>query len=290
MQIMNRIYLVLLCLALSSCGGSSVSKPARLTNAEIYTEEAVNAYEDEEWSRAQQLFNQSLTIYQGIDDRTGVLVSHINLVEVALARHDLQSAQKHLIVAEDIVKTEGIGAYQARITLLYALVAIQQDEMTKGNGFLQQLMPEFKGGELVDGIDAIQLAAIASRTELAFTQKQDESLWVLRFANALKKAVNEKMTLKARLLRFQSLLLIQQADYSRAEELLQQALLIVKNNLSRSGIAQVLFELGQLKAKQGTSVQALNYFDRSIAVFRSVGNDVKVNKVKVERAKLAVMP
>jgi len=276
---MIRLYLVLICLLLSSCGGSSATKPTLLWNAESYTDDAMQAYADEDWVKSQRLFIRALSLYQGIDDRLAVLACHINLVEVALAVHDNQAANKHLSLAADIVKTDALKNYQPRITLLYAQLAIQQKKMTKAAGFLQEILPAFKGEEAVAMPDAIQLVAIVSRTEIAFVQKQDESLWTHRYANILKKSVNKNADLEARLLRFQSSLFFQQGDYDQAVAYLQQALLIYKNNLTRTGIAGTLLELGEIYEKQSDWQRALNYFNRSLAVFRSLGNAEKVSKV-----------
>ncbi|MCK5121305.1 MAG: tetratricopeptide repeat protein [Methylococcales bacterium] len=290
---MNRFYLVLFCLALSSCGGSSVSKPTLLWNAENYTDDAMQAYMDKDWARARQLFNHALSLYQGIDDRLGALTSHINLVEVALAVHDGQSAHRHLSLADDIVKIDALKSYQPRLTLLYALVAMQQKQMTEAERLLQTLLPEFDGVELVTIPDAIQIAVIACRTEIAFVQKLDESLWTLRYANALKISANKNTDREARLLRFQAKLLLQQGDYEESEVYLQQALSIYKKNLSLSSLAMTLLEIGQLYEVQSRWQVAWGYLNRSAAVFHFIANAEKVSlvtekltKMKAEIAKL----
>ena len=283
---MNRLMVVLCCVLLSACGGSSVTRPALILNAENYMNEAIQAYADEQWNRAQQLFERSLINYQSMDDRLGVLVCHINLVEVALAGHVLALAEKHLALADAMLKTEALPGYQARINLLYALVAMQQDKMIAAHSFLQSVLPDFQLTAFT--VDAVQLAAIASRTQIAFVQKQNESLWTSRFENALEKSVPANQAMQARLIRFQARLLMQTGDYAKAEALFQQALLIYKADLSRSGIAQVLFELGTLSQQQSAKAQAINYFNRAIAVFQSLGQTEKVNKIKQSLGKVQI--
>ena len=275
-----------MCLAVSSCGGNSVNKPTLMLNAENYSADAMQAYDEENWIRAQRLFNQALALYQSIDNRTDTLITHINLVEVALAKHDSQVAQRHLTLATDIVQTDGLKSYQSRIALLNALMALQQKQMIKTIHFLNDLLPEFKDEIAITGINAIQLAAIAIRTEIAFQQKNKESLWTLRYGNALKKSANKNTALEARLLRFQSRLLLQQGDYEKSTANLQQALKIYKKNLSRSDIAATLLEIGMLYEKQSDWQRTLNYFKRSIAVFSSIRNTEKVNKVTAMLAKV----
>lgn len=290
---MNRFYLVLFCLALSSCGGSSVSKPALVWNAENYTNDAMQAYMDKDWARARQLFNHALFLYQGIDDRLGILTSRINLVEVALAVNDSQSAHKHLSLADDIVKIDGLKSYQPRLTLLYALVAMQQKQMAEAERLLQPLLPEFNEVELVTIPDAIQIAVIACRTEIAFVQKRDESFWTLRYANALKISANNNTDREARLLRFQAQLLLQQGNYEASGIFLQQALSIYQKNLSLSSLAMTLLEIGLLYEIQSRWQVAWAYLNRSVAVFYFIANATKVSlvtekliKVKAEIAKL----
>jgi len=276
---MIRLYLMVCFLMLSGCGGQSVSKPTLLSNAESYSNDAMQAYQDEEWVSAQRLFNRALYLYQSMDDRQAVLASHINLVEVALARHDPVAAQKRLRLAEDIVIIDGLDDFYLRMSLLNALVAMQQKETTKANGFLSKLLPVFKDVAVLTTPDRIQLVAISSRVNIAFERKQHESLWVQRYFQALKKSANQDSALEAGLLRFQSKLLLQQGAYNEAETYLQQALMIYKNKGSRTGTAGVLLALGELYKKQAKNVQALSHFKRSMFVYRSLGSDRKVNEV-----------
>ncbi len=277
---MNKLLLVLLYLMITSCGSNAVNKPTLLLNAENYSNDAMQAYAEENWARAQGLFNRALMLNQSIDDRLGTLTTHINLVEVTLALHDNLAANKHLNLAADIVKTESLKNYQPRITLLTALIAKQQAQSDKAIHFLDTLLPRFTGELCLTPPDNLQLAAITTRTEIAFQQMQSESLWTLRFNSALKQSASPKDTiLAARLLRFQSALLIQQGHYAKAELGLQQALIIYKERISRSGIAGTLMEIGTVYQKQSDWQTASNYFKRSITVYHSLGNREKVDRV-----------
>lgn len=257
-----------------------------LLNIENYSVDGLQAYAEEDWVRAQRLFNRALSLNQSIDNRLGALTSHINLVEVALALHDDQTAHRHLALATDIVKIDALKSYQPRITLLHALVAMRENQTDKAIQFLDELLPEFEKDIATTAPDAIQLAAIAIRTEIAFEEMQNESLWTLRYDNALKKSAHKNTALEARLLRFQSKLLLQQNGYAESAANLQQALMIYKKNLSRSGIAATLLELGMVYEKQNDWQRALNYFKRSVAVFRTLGNNEKINKVTAMLAKV----
>jgi len=289
-MIKRSLILCLLCLnfGLISCGGHTASKPAVLLDAESYTNEGMQAFAESNWQRAQRSFTRALSLYQGIDDQRGVLQSHINLAEVALSARDYQASQRHLDQATDIIRIKSLNPYQQRIALLYALQALQQKQIVQAERFLQPLLPAFDGSIPATIPDAIQMSAIANRTKIAFMNNQDEALWVLRYAKALKISDSKDYDLEARLLRFQSSLLQRQGDYDASEAELQQALSIYKNNFSRTGIAVTLFELGLLYMHQAQWQNAQDYFNRSIAVYNYLGDIDKVTQVteSLEKVKL----
>ena len=268
--------LVLFCIVLASCGGSPATKPPVIQDAESYTSDGTNAFAEADWYRAQWLFTRALSLYEGIDDQQGVLNSHINLAEVALSVRDYPTTLKHLDYAADIANKASLQHYQTRITLLYAQNALQQKQTTQAESILQSLLPEFDGATPVTIPDTIQMTAIANRTKIAFVQNQDEALWTQRYANSLKLSTADSPALEARLLRFQSDLLQRQGSYGEAEFNLQQALSAYKSSLSRPGIASTLEELGQLYMAQDRWQDAQDYLNRSIAVFRYLGDTSKV--------------
>jgi len=283
---MSKLKLVLLCFLLTNCGGKSVGQPAVLSNVENYSNEAMQAYANENWMRAQKLFNYVLKLNQSIDNRKGVLTNHINLVEVALAIHDEELAQQHLIKAEKIVEIEGLTNYQARITLLNALLAMKQKKNIKASQFLQAILPSFDEALITVKQNDIQLAAIICQTKIAFETKKNEALWVLRYRDALKKEENKNDKLEAQLLRFQAKLSLQQGKEDESVAHLKQALLLYKGRYSRSGIAATLLELGMFYQQQKNWVIALDFFKRSMNVFKSLGNTEKVNEITTRLAKI----
>jgi len=264
MDIMNRLLLLLILSFLGGCGGNSITKPSVIENADNYSQEAIQAYSDEQWALAKHLFNRALNLYQGVDDQAVVLATHINLVEVALSAHNAQDAKHHLNGLDSSGKDQ-----RQPVLLLKALFALQQKQMTEAAVFLQPLLPKFDGDDnALVSVDEIQLTAIATQTKLAFTQKQDESLWVSRYARTLQKVNNQDEVRRALLYRFQARLLVSQEEYAPAANKLQQALLIYKSHQVRRSIAMTLFELGELYEMQNDNEEALAYFNRSTAVFK----------------------
>ncbi|NOR81462.1 MAG: tetratricopeptide repeat protein [Methyloprofundus sp.] len=261
---------------LSACGGSAVNKPAALLNAESYTNEGLQAFAEDDSSKAQQLFSRALILYQGMDNQHGMLLSHINLAEVTLALNEYPASLKNLDAATYIVKKTSLADIQSRITLLYSVLALKQNKTTLAESIVQPLLPKFNKEAPVISPNNLQLVAIAHRTKIAFVQNQDKLLWTQRYAEMLKKSFIKNNALEARLLRFQSALLIDQGDYQGAESNFQQALLKYKSIPSRAGIAVTLFELGELAVIEKRWQDARDYFNRAINVYRYLKDFDKV--------------
>ena len=262
--------LIVFNIALASCSSNPATQRTIIVNADSFMNDGVKAFAQADWDRAKWLFNKALALHQGVDDQKGVLFSHINLAEVALSTKEYQTAQTHLDLAVVITQTASLQPYQRRITLLSAQSAIKQQNYVQAEKVLQSLLPEFKELTPDNPPDIIQLTAIANRTKIAFLQKQDESIWTQRYANAMALSANKSPELENRLLRFQADLLQRQQHYQEAESLLQTSLSGYKTTLSRSGIAATLAELGQLSLSQDRWQDAKNYFMRSNQVFHYV--------------------
>ncbi len=274
-------FLLLILLLLNSCGGNSVSKPTVLVDVEAYSNDGIEAYTNAQWSKAQRFFNKALLLYQGMDNQQGVLLSTINLAEVSLAIHAYPESKQYLAQATNIAKYDEFQNYRARINLLYGLNLLQQKQLTEAENIFQKLLPVFDDVSVVSIPNNIQIAAIASLTNIAFLKKQNALLWTRRYANALQKTANKSPNRKARLLRFQASLLLQQgvASETEAEEKMQQALFLYKENLSRVGTAVTLFELAQYYRKKHRWQETQDYFNRSKAVYRFLKNDEKVKLI-----------
>lgn len=257
------------------CGGGATTKPIEIENAERDIRDGLQAFSDAKWGKANRFFSSALSIYEGIDDQQGILFSRINLAEVALSVHNFPVSLNHLDLAANIAKTTSQRPEQARITLLYALVALQQKKIDRAERFIQSLLPEFNGKIP----SMVQIAAVAVRTKIAFIQNKDEALWTNRYANTLNVSITYPSDLNFRLLRFKSLLLQQQGKDAEAESRLQQALAGYKTILNRPGIAATLLELGLLYKTQERWQEAQDYFDRSIAVFRYLNDSGKVIQI-----------
>jgi tetratricopeptide (TPR) repeat protein len=279
-------------MTLSGCGGGiATTKTLEIEDAESYTNDGLQAFSDSRWDSAQWLFARALSLYEGIDDQQGVLLSRINLAEVTLALHNYPASLRYLdlatATATDNIKQSSQVKHQSRITLLYARIALQQQKAIQAESILQPLLPEFDRLMPITPFEIIHMAAIAVRTKIAFVQKKDEVLWTNRYAKTLELLGTHSIDLDFHLLRFQSDLLQQQKKYNQSESNLLQALTGYKMISNRPGIAATLLQLGQLNMAQGHWQVARNYFDRSVSVFRYLKDLGKViqlteNLMKVE--------
>ncbi len=259
-------------LLLFGCSNHSVHSPDINQDAAAFTRDGLQAFSEADRYRAKHLFNEALSIYEGIDNQKGLLETHINLAEVALSERNYHATQQHLQLATERVDSTIFQPYQTRIALLYAQIALQQKHYPQAKNLLQPLLPKFEDTVPNTIPDTIQLTAIANRTKIAFSEAQDETLWTHRYAHALSvsKQINHNLT--GRLLRFQARLAEDEQNHQQAEKLLRQALIEYKKDLGRTGIAATLSELGQLSMAQERWQDARIYLLRCKGVLHSLDN------------------
>ncbi len=277
--------IIFLTLILAGCAMQQ-SRPVIIEDAERLNNEGVRAFQEANWYRAKQLFSKSLLLYQGLDNQQGILLSYINLIEVALAAGDFQAAEKYLINVTEINQAEGLKRHRRRINLLFSKLAIKKKQFAKAQQFLSVLLPEFDGIKPKSAPDLIQLSAIANQTRLAFEQNHEAKLWTQRYERALKVVDVDAGAFQGLLLRFQAKLLLRENKFQQAAQKLQQALAVYKASLIQPGIAATLSDLGQLYLEQGDWLQAKHYFARANVVLRYIG---KRDKIIINTEKLAII-
>ena len=251
-------------------------RPVIIKDAERLNNEGVRAFQEANWYLAKQLFSKSLLLYQGLDNQDGILLSYINLIEVALAAGDLQTADKYLMSATEIIQLEGLKCYQSRVGLLFSKIAIKKRQFDKAQQFLSVLLPEFEGVEPKSPLDLIQLSAIANQTRITFEQDMGAELWTQRYEQALKVAGVDSGAFQGLLLRFKAKLLLKENKFQQAAEKLEQALVVYKVSLVQHGIAASLSELGLLYFLEKDWSQAKHYLTRANVVLRYIGNRDKI--------------
>ena len=272
--------LIIAALLASSIGCSKLHQapPSALADADRAIQEGIWAYSESDWRRARRLFERALAVYRGVDDQEGELNSRINLAETALAANDTAACANQLVRSVEIAQHPSWQTLQPRIDLLYAQLALRQQNISEAKKRLAALLPEDGGMKST----AVQLAALAERTRIAFTQKQDFSFWLGRFERALEITHDTNPELSARLLRFQAYQAQNQVDFEDAGLKLQQALILYKAKLSRPGIAATLVDLADLHKARGNLRLARNFFERALAVYETLGDRVKMVEIQRE--------
>ncbi len=273
--LMRCFHVIVLMLIVVGCAVQQ-PRPVIIEDAERFNNEGVKAFQEANWYLAKQLFSKSLLLYQGVDNQEGILLSYINLIEVALAAGDLQAADKYLGSASEIIQSKGLKHYQSRVRLLFSKLAIKKRHFDKAQQYLSVLLPEFEGVEPKSPPDLIQLSAIANQTRITFEQDLDTELWTQRYEQALKVAGVDSGAFQGLLLRFKAKLLVTEKKFQQAAEKLQQALAVYKASLVQHGIAASLSELGLLYFLEKDWSQAKHYLTRANVVLRYIGNRGKI--------------
>ncbi len=273
----HTLYLLLFLFA-SGCASNAIKKPVVILDAESYTSEGLKAFSEAKWHRAKFSFSKALSFYQGIDHQQGILLSQINLAEVALVMNDSTKVEKLLADASIVANKTSQVTIQTRIALLYVRNALQQNQLELAKKILQPLLPEFTGKTAKNKVSYSELVALTYQIKIAFEKNNNALLWTRRYANALALSGINDINLDSRLLRFQAVLLQQQGDNVAAESKLLQALAGYKKDLIRSGIAVTLSELGEHYVKEGRWQDAKEYFNRAIVVFRYLKDLDKVSQ------------
>jgi len=252
---------LLLILWLTGCVTPPPPQPEAVARAERALQSGVTAYGEQMYADAAGHFREALALYEGMDDRKGVLQSRLNLAETAIAVDNRGAARRYLAAAAGLA-TEGLAAWRPRIALLQARLARVEGERAAARAHLAPLLPRFDPEERPVGeVTALGRAALAERTALAFAEAEEEARWTRRLANSLDPEGNP--LLAARLQRFQARLA---EDPAEAEGLLTESLRRYKAALHRPGIAATLGELAERRMAAGEWAQAEQYLLRSLAV------------------------
>ncbi|HEX9802546.1 MAG TPA: tetratricopeptide repeat protein [Gammaproteobacteria bacterium] len=239
--------LVLALLLVSACSSVSDTRPEVIRTSERYLEQGVEAYNNSDYPAATDFFSRALASYRSIDNLDGILFSHINLAETAIAAGSYDALRKQLSDAERVIRALGASEHEPRLTLLWAQSHWRQGRRENALELLEPLLPRFNDKQEVGGkLDALALTALMLRTDIAFAsldENDDEArLWLRRLENGYACGSEVTPQHKARLLRFQAQWLMHQGEPAGAEERLQQALDIYRPEAVRPAIAATLEE------------------------------------------------
>ncbi len=251
--------LALLPLLLSACVSPPEPKPVPIVEGERLLAVGLAAYQADNYAQAADGFARALRHYQGLDHRRGILESHINLAETALAVRNYSAAARHIAAAAAIAETEGWAGAARRIRLLQAAVAIGIGRVDDAIAQLEPLLPpEGSGG------DEVAIAALADRAMLALGGP-DADAWVHRFAMTVGRQGGSP-ALHARLERCRAALAVRDGDPGTAETLYASALERYTAIPSRRGFAATLEAWGETLAGIGETEAAARRYRAALNV------------------------
>ncbi len=274
----NKSSVLCLSLILASCATQPTNSPTHLVRGHQLSQQGIQAFQNEQWVKAERLFQQALRYYQSVDASQGIAHCHINLSQLELRRHNFEPAQYHLKQAKSVVQQSKLTSLKLRLQLLAATLAMQQQKYNQAETLLRNLLPLSPDFPAKKKMNALQLSAISLRTKLAFVIQKESELWLQRYQTALQTSPDNFIH-QARILRFQAQILIQKGELTQAEIMLHKILAKYKKNDLRSGIAATLGDLAQLHLQQHNLQQARNFFSRAANVYRSLRNKHKLTLI-----------
>ncbi len=267
----SRALILLLLPILSACSGISDTRPEPLRKSEYFLEHGVSAFENSDYVAATDFLHKALSHYRSIDNTMGILLSHINLAETALAAGNFPAAESNLSAAEKISRVSGYANFQSRLNLLRSQVHWRKHDKEKSLALLQGLLPTFDEEQRSSRKpDLIMLGAVTLRTDIAFSRddetKQEARLWLRRLSLMLPSTEDNTQLHQARLLRFEAQLAYYDNAPEEALEKLEQTLQLYRQAAARPAIAATLTESGLLLMKMQRWHEAEEKLQRALYI------------------------
>lgn len=265
------LLLLLLLPLLPACSGISDTRPEPLRKSEYFLEHGVSAFENSDYVAATDFLHKALSHYRSIDNTTGILLSHINLAETALAAGNFPAAEDNISAAEKISSSGGYQDFQPRLTLLRAQVHWRRHDADKSLSLLQGLLPSFNDEQRSSSKpNLIMLGAVTLRTDIAFSRddeaKQEARLWLRRLSLMLPSTEDKTQLHHARLLRFEAQLAYYDNAPQEALARLEQTLQLYREAAARPAIAATLTESALLLIKMQRWQEAEERLQRALYI------------------------
>lgn len=284
---------------MQSCASTPDSRPKALIDAEYYQQQGTNAFYNDEYSLAADQFTRALKLYQSIDDHTGMLESHINLIETSIAIGNLKSARQQLVSLNglpgltdradlaDLADTGSNVNYRDRVILLRVKLLFNEQKYSDAISELQPILPEFNQNDQLLKNNPHNLNILSSMARFSVhTHSTESTIWLKR----LELAINQK---KGPTDRYQALLLRLQAshkqykgDFESSKKYINRALTIYRRLAYRRGIAASLQQLANLEVQQQHFEQADNLLQRALNIHLWTLNKKATIKVLEELIKV----
>jgi len=274
-QLMNsnlqKISILLLVMGLFGCVKpvEVVKSPVSVGPGEQLLAAGVQSFTIGDYTAAMQYFKGALAVGRGVDDDRGVVLAEVNMAETALGMGDLSQVRNHLLEAQRLVEQRGVEGFASRLEMISANLAIREGRGDVGISILAPYLTNTNGlhGNN-DYSDEYRLAALISRTELAFTDDDEENdqYWVALYRQVFADSAISNISYKARLLRFEARLAHLAQKRMERDKFLAQAMKIYREGLTRPGLAALLVEWGRYLAEDEDRNGARDLFNRAFFV------------------------
>lgn len=274
----KKALIIVLSLILSACVTSPDPRPEPFLKSEALLREGLNAYQNDNFSEAQQKFSRALELYQSFDNQQGITLSRLNLLETALAVSDFKNAELYLKqLKQQAASKEAEENLNRKIILLESKLQFEQQRYPAALTTLQPLLTELNRQKKTDEM-LLNLLAMQARLEILISPLI-QSKGLSQFEAAL--AQNEPQPqYQVMLKRISAMIAAKRGEYQKAATLLKEALAYYKEQASRRSIAACLEELAELEMAQQHQKEAREYLNKALVIRQWLKNDYKVNKIK----------
>jgi tetratricopeptide (TPR) repeat protein len=247
---------VFITVLLSACASTPESPtPELLSNANTLIDSGVTQYNQANFSKANELFEQAMYLYRSIDNPRGTASSYIDLAKSALGQNNIDSAEHWIKKAQTIVSFEHLAYLQDHITIINSSIAIEKNDFSRAKTLLT---PILEPGSSLN--TETQLAATQNRTRIAFAENTSAAEWTEQYAKLVK---NSQPHSEARLARFRAAL---STNPTEQDKYYQQALDIYRHLAWRPGLAATLSEWAKQNIKAHDYSAAENRLERALLI------------------------
>lgn len=274
---MNRWAIIALSVLLPACVTTPDSRPEAFLNSEALLREGLNAYQNDNFSDAEQKFSQALALYQSFDNQHGMALSQLNLAETALASSDFAKAQGYLTQ----VKAIDLAAESKRkMTLLEVKLQFEQQHYQAALHLLKPLLINIDAQQKLNEAQ-LNLLALQAKLEV-WIAPLAKSTALARFETAVTQQSPPVPSYQVLLKRLLARRAFKRGDYQSATLLLTEALAYYKEQAKRRSIASCLEELAEIEIAQQHYDRARGYLNRALVIWQWLKNDSKSDKIRAQ--------
>lgn len=220
------------------------TRPQIIQDAERHLDQGVTSFHRADYTTAASMFNRALAEYSSVDAAEGIIESHLDLAETALAIGRSDLAGEHIAQAHYLNIREGLARFSDRIALLQISVMLETGDTAKAQPPLDELIAKLKKS---DASPQLSAAATLLRCRVAAEGNQEEfALWVKKLNSSISSLSEEDAErFQARYLLLKARLERVEGDSDQAAAQIQRALHQARKVGERRTLATILEQQAQ---------------------------------------------